>query len=102
MSSDPICSQCASTSEGCVPEECSCELSEPISDAGHTVADGLRHEISQIRYEAREKIALQEIALDDMCRSLNEERADHAATREELTKVRRKLDLALYGFGGSS
>lgn len=29
------------------------DLSEPISDAGHTVADGLRHDIERIQYEVR-------------------------------------------------
>lgn len=33
------------------------ELTEPISDAGHTTADGLRHEMGQLRaaLEAAEK-----------------------------------------------
>lgn len=47
----------------------------------------------------REKIELQEKALDDLCNALNEERATVASLQEELRHARKDYHIAMAGAG---
>jgi uncharacterized membrane protein len=65
------------------------ELTEPISDAGHTVADGLRHEMQQMRTENdRLRKALERIAntYDDSWKPGSQERSIGDLARAALAK----------------
>jgi len=76
------------------------ELTEPISDAGHTTADGLRHEMGQLR--ARAEAAEWKWSYACKCTDAAEKRADDLEARaeaaeEDAARLRGSIEKMLNG-----